>query len=153
MATSFLGSSGFLSAGLASATFFSSGFFSTGLASGFFSAGLASAFFSSFLSAGAASALMLAANFLGSLVNSTGHLSQQKPTVLPSKASVLGSTTGLPLTGQTVLIGLAEAEAAGAGSGGLGTIMASSSPRLMFTLGSDFLRFSAPAAVTFVCQR
>src|SRR5207248_29753 len=126
----------------------------SGLASGFFSAGLASAFFSSgFLSAGAASAFILTANFLGSFWNSTGHLSQQKPMVLPSYASVLGRTTGLPLTGQTVLIGLADADAAGAGSGGLGTMMASSSPRLTTILGSDFLRLSAPAAVTLVCQR
>src|ERR1051325_2103411 len=53
---------------------------SAGLSAGFaFLAGVS-------VAAPGASALMLAANLAGSFWNSTGHLSQQKPTVLPSKA-------------------------------------------------------------------
>src|SRR5437762_13327954 len=89
-----LGASGFLSAGLASA-FVASGFAASAFTSGFFSSGFLSA---GFLSVAGASALILSANFLGSFWNSSGHLSQQKPMVLPSKARTFGSTTGLPLT-------------------------------------------------------
>src|SRR4051812_45744478 len=105
---------------------------------------------------------MLAANFAGSFLNCSGHMLQQKPTVLPSTWSVNLGSTSLPLTGHLRLIGLpgtrspvttgALATAAAAGAAGGGTIV-SSSPRLIVTVGSDFFRFAAPSAVTFVCHR
>src|SRR5687768_2469209 len=93
---------------------------------------------------------MLAANFAGSFLNASGHLSQQKPIVLPSCWSTFAATTSLPLTGHLRLIGFAAA-AAGVAAGGGASV--SSSPRFTVTVGSDFFRFAAPSAVTFVCHR
>src|SRR4051794_23445411 len=106
-----------------------------------------------------ASALMFAANLAGSFLNWSGHMLQQKPTVLPSTCRVNFGSTSLPLTGHFRLIGLPGTSSpvttgaldATAAAGG-GTIV-SSSPRLIVTLGSDFFRPAAPSADTFVCHR
>src|SRR5947199_9454582 len=106
---------------------------------------------------------MLAANLAGSFLNWSGHMLQQKPTVLPSTWSVNFGSTSLPLTGHLRLIGLPgtrspvttvalAATAAAAGAAGGGAIV-STSPPLTVTVGSDFFRFAAPSAVTFVCHR
>src|SRR5258705_13456181 len=101
---------------------------------------------------------MLAANFAGSFLNWSGHMLQQKPTVLPSTCKVNFGSTSLPLTGHLRLIGLpgtrspATTMGLAAGAGGGGAIV-SSSPRLIVTLGTDFFRPAAPSAVTLVCQR
>src|SRR4051794_28052923 len=105
-----------------------------------------------------ASDLMFAANLAGSFLNWSGHMLQQKPTVLPSTCKVNFGSTSLPLTGHLRLIGLPGTRspvttgalataAAGAGA------MVNSSPRLIVTLGTDFFRLAAPSAVTLVCQR
>src|SRR5215218_3914314 len=95
------------------------------------------------------SSLMLAANLVGSFLNASGHMSQQNPTALPSKSRIgFFASTSLPLTGHLRLTGLAPAGAATttAVPGGGATVR--SSPRLTFTVGSDFFSAAAPSGVT-----
>src|SRR5687767_7846058 len=87
-------------------------------------AGFFSSFFSSFFStgagfagAGAAAAFSLSLNLAGFFSNAFGQFSQQKPTSLPSNVTVFATSTGLPLTGQTVLTGFGAGFSTGFSAG------------------------------------